>query len=684
MTLTTRGFELTAWQSQAVAAWEGGTDSGPFTGTLEVVTGGGKTLIALACAARVAEQDTELNLALVVPTEALARQWRKNVLRYTSLKEDEVGLLGAGGRATFASHRAIVAVINTASKRLPELSQSAQPLMLIVDECHRAGAPKYREVLRTPAKYRLGLSATPDREELDEDGEPLSYDEQAVGQSLGGVVYRFSLKDAREAGWLPEFTLHHHGVSLAPDEQSEYERLSRRVDDAGDTLRGCGFEPGRARSLVGRNDEVGEAARIWVQLTTQRKDLLYRARERGRVAELLTKRLFASGSTPRVILFHERVEQAVELHDALVGALPDVRIELEHSKLPNRRREEALRAFADGDAPVLVSVKSLIEGIDVPQADTGISVASTSAVRQRVQALGRVLRRAVSEDGTAKVSTMHLIYVADTVDDLIYAKADWTDLTGADANLYWKWAYGADQEEQVDSPPRTPLPTEEQAWDLIGRNIGEDPIMWPGVPAGQEYSVKTNGAVFNASGAQIANPQGVDQLVARVRGREGGRFRVTPQYGLILVWQPEAEKPAFFAAGQLTEPFKVIPEVDAATAVEQVSELAPGDDYPGPADKKGGVFKVSQRGGGLIERRVPGGSEIARTDGGDDSEQVLNAREILQTWETLGRSFSRFFVNSLGHAWFEDSAGRKFLRRVDSGFAWPEKEKKGEGDSETV
>ncbi len=682
--LSTSGFDLNAWQCDAVDAWVDGAGNGQYIGTLEIVTGGGKTLIALACAARAAEQDTDLNLAVVVPTEALARQWRRNILQYTSLKEDEVGLLGAGGRATFATHRAVVAVINTASKKLPELARSAQSLMLIVDECHRAGAPKYREVLRTPAKYRLGLSATPDREELDEDGEPLSYDEQAVGQSLGGVVYRFSLKDAREAGWLPEFTLHHHGVSLAADERSEYERLSRRVDDAGDALRGCGFEPGRARSLIGRNDEVGEAARVWVQLTTHRKDLLYHARERGRIAELLTKRLFAADSTPRVILFHERVEQAVELHDALAEALPHVRIELEHSKLPNRRREEALRAFADGDAPVLVSVKSLIEGIDVPQADTGISVASTSAVRQRVQALGRVLRRAVSEDGTAKISTMHLIYVDDTVDDLIYAKADWTDLTGADANRYWKWAYGADQEEQVESPPRTPLPTEEQAWELIGRNIGEDPVVWPGIPVGQEYSVKTNGAVFNAFGAQIANPQGVDQLVARVRGREGGRFRVTPQYGLVLVWQPEAEKPGFFAAGQLKEPFKVLPEVDAATAVEKVSGLAPGDDYPGPADKKGGVFKVSQRGGGLIERRVPGGSEIARSDGADDSEQVLNAHEILQAWQKLGRSFSRFFVNSLGHAWFEDSAGRRFLRQVDSGFAWPEEEKKGENDSETV
>src|SRR5690606_35094736 len=116
----------------------------------------------------------------------------------------------------------------------------------------------------------------------------------------------------------------------------------------------------------------------------------------------------------------------------------------------------------------------------------------SSAVRQRVQALGRVLRRAVSEDGVAKVSTMHLIYVDDTVDDLIYAKADWTDLTGADSNRYWKWPHGADQAEEVESPPRTPLPTEEQAWDLIGRQVEQEPVAWPGIAAGQEYSVKTN------------------------------------------------------------------------------------------------------------------------------------------------------------------------------------------------
>ena len=671
MTFAIVDFELHPWQSEAVDAWVRGLDGNPFTGTLEIVTGGGKTLIGLACAARAVELDSDLRLVVVVPTEALARQWRKNILQYTTLQDQEVGLLGAGGKATFEGYRAIVAVINTASKKLPPMALAAQPLMLIVDECHRAGAPKYREVLRTTAKYRLGLSATPDREELDDDGEPLSYDEQAVGQALGGVVYQFSLKDARNRGWLPEFTLHHHGVSLAPEERAEYDMLSRRVDDAADTLRGYGVEPGRARSVAGRQDEAGEAARIWVQLTAKRKDLLYRARERGRVVGLLTKRMFEGDARPRIILFHERVQEAVELHDSLGAALPGIRIELEHSKLPARRREAAIKAFADGDAPILVSVKSLIEGIDVPQADTGISVASTSAVRQRVQALGRVLRRAVTETGETKVSTMHLVYVDDTVDDLIYAKADWTDLTGADSNRYWRWSYGAIERESVDAPPRTPLPTEEQAWDLLGRRVSEDLVAWPGVPAGQEYSVKTNGAVFNAFGAQIANAQGADQMVARVRGREGGRFRVTPQFGLVLVWQPVADNPSFFVVGQLEEPFKVVPETDAATATEQVDGLVAGDLYTGPADKRE-TFKVSQRAGGIIERKVRGGSEIAQVDGSDNTAQMENARRILAAWESLGRPFSRIFVNSLGHAWYEDSVGRKFLGVVEAGFAWPD------------
>ena len=74
-------------------------------GTVEVVTGGGKTLIALACAARVSELEPDVRIASPVPTQALARQWREALLKHTSLgRGEEVGVTGAGGRATLGRH----------------------------------------------------------------------------------------------------------------------------------------------------------------------------------------------------------------------------------------------------------------------------------------------------------------------------------------------------------------------------------------------------------------------------------------------------------------------------------------------------------------------------------------------------------------------------------------------------
>lgn len=669
--LETRNFELVPWQQSAVEAWEQGVDGQPNRGTLEIVTGGGKTLIALTCAARASQVDPDLKLAIVVPTEALARQWRAAIAKYTSIETHDIGLLGAGGNGGLANHRVLVAVLNTAAKRLPEMARVIDaPLMLVVDECHRAGAPSFSNVLRTPAKYRLGLSATPDREELDDEGEPLTFDEQIVGRRLGGVVHRFTLKDAREAGWLPEYSLHHHGVSLRDEERLKYEALSRRVDDAADELRAHGVDTSRSRQVAGRNDEVGQAARRWVQLTAERKDLLFRCTERGRIAGQITQSLFggASEHAPRVIIFHERVDGAVGLFESLRDALPEVPLALEHSRLRTQERESALRTFGSGETPVLVSVKSLIEGIDVPAADTGISVASTSSVRQRVQALGRVLRRSVTDAGVAKVATMHLIYVRDTVDDLIYGKADWTDLTGEEANRYWEWPVRAIEPTEVEEPPRTPKPTEDQAWNLLGRPSENFPVDWPGIVTGQEYSVSATGVVHNAFDRLIANPQGAGAMVAAVRGRPGGRFTVTPALRLVLVWEGGADM-SVKLAGRLDEPFAVTEEVGGSAQVD-LSELRCGQQYPGPSDKSGGTFKLSQRGGGSIERAVKGGREVAQASG--VSAQQQNAAAVLKAWDSINRPTFKFFVNSLGHAWFEADGQRKFLADVSEGFDWPD------------
>ena len=669
-----RDVMLRPWQQDAVRAWVAG-DGRPFHGTLEVVTGGGKTLIALACMEAASKVSPDLTAAIVVPTKVLAEQWASVILNHTGVTADEIVILGAGRRVVDPERaRVIIAVINTAAKRLPALVEGCADVMLVVDECHRAGAPTFSRVLLTPAKFRLGLSATPDRDELDDDGEPLKFDEQAVGRSLGSVVFRFTLQQAREAGLLPDFEIHHHAVSLTEPERARYESLSRQVDDRMSALRDSGISPERARQAARRSDDVGQIASAFVALTSERKDLLYRAHDRARVVtEILDPYLATDqGKPPRAILFHERVDEAVQLHELLCARYPNVVIGLEHSRMPERQRRKVMEGFRDGSIPVLVSVKSLIEGVDIPEADLGISVASTSSVRQRIQALGRVLRR--PRDGSDKTSFMHILYVDDTVDDLIYGKADWADLTGEGSNFYWKWP-AEGPAIALDGPPRTPLPTEAQAWELLGRSEGKPPIPWPGVVTGQEYKVSTNGTVHNAFGALIANPQEVSSMITAVRGRPGGRFRVTPENLLVLVWPvgpEEGKKP--FLAGRLQEPFTVAAEVQTPLNDIDVSSLRPGDTYSGPTDRSGGSYKLGKRAGGVIERSVSGGREFALTDPAIAGFRALTAREILDAWDGLGKSFSRVHINGLGHVWYEEGGERRFLGQAHEGFAWPSNE----------
>lgn len=670
--ITTRGFQLAEWQEAACKNWQAGPR--PYHGTLEIFTGGGKTLIALQLLAVVSQLHNGLSAAIVVPTEALARQWVKNILRYTSLTRDEVGMLGAGSTDSFNDKRVIVSVINSASRRLPEMVADPNAMMLIVDECHRAGAPSFSRVLTTPAKYRLGLSATPDREEVDESGELIEFDEQIVGKMLGEVVFRFSLKEARDAGWLPEFDIHHHGVAMQPQEQAAYEQLSRKIDDLADRLQEHGIDPSRARAVATRGGESGQVASAYVAATAKRKDVLYRAAERHRVTERIVRQAVQTRDDAKVLLFHERVDEAERLFASLQLAFGSGAVGIEHSRLAGKAREEALQRFRDGKAGVLVSVKSLVEGIDVPDADVGVSVAASSSVRQRIQSLGRVLRRRFGESPEKKHAVMHLIYVADSVDDAIYGKENWSDLTGEGNNFYWRWPLDPELEpESIDSPPRIPLPTEEEEWKRLGESIPSSPVEWFGAIPFREYSVDTRGNVRTPGGTLIANTQHVDKMVTSVRGRPGGRFYVTPLHRLVIVRADGSNRSAFLA-GRLDEPFALRDEEgdSGSEDMRDADQLRPTDVYGGPSDKTNGTYKLSQKSGGVIQRKLKGGiTEFALTSGEGNRDKMENAVRLLESWKTLIGSGITFHINSRWHAWYAEAGEVHFLGAVPEGFAWP-------------
>ena len=664
------GVVLFDWQNEAIQKWTQGDDLGPYRGTLEIFTGGGKTLMALSAFAHVSAIAPDTRLAIVVPSEALARQWVSVLQRDTTLTKAEIGMLGAGKKDSFEGKRALVAVLNSAARKLPEFASKVSPLMLVIDECHRAGAASFSKVLETRAEYRLGLSATPSRDEVDEAGLPLSYDEQVVGQKIGSVVFRFGLREAREMGWLPNYTVHHHGVRLDENERREYERISRKVTDAADRLTSSGVQSSQAWSLAGRGGDIGPLAQAYIGALASRKDFLYRVTERGRVAARVVQESLKREICPKILLFHERVAEVETLFAELQTNIPAARIGIEHSELAAATRRNALADFRAGKLDVLVSVKSLVEGIDVPDADIGISVASSSSVRQRIQTLGRVLRRRF--DGVVKQAEMHVIYVHDTVDESIYGKEDWSDLTGAEANHYWLWPLDPELPPvSQPEPPLKPRPTEDAEWKRLGECVPTEPTLWHGELPSYEFSVDTRGNVSASDGSWIENPQGVSEMIEKVRGRPGGRFRVTPLHNLVIVFGEFGNGMAPFVAGQVREPLRLRKTQSNDAAEFDVGLLTPGAVYPGPQDRTKGTFKFRQKKGGVIERRLGDLFHFAVTEGTKDP-LGLNGRKCLTAWKSISKEGFSFFVNEFDHAWYRADGEARFLAAVPGGFLWPD------------
>ena len=83
--------------------------------------------------------------------------------------------------------------------------------------------------------------------------------------------------------------------------------------------------------------------------------------------------------------------------------------EIYHSKM---KKQDAIEKFRNGETKILVSVKSLNEGLDVKDVDVGIRVAGTNQDRDTIQRLGRGLRVVEGKDG----AKYYQIYCKDTLE----------------------------------------------------------------------------------------------------------------------------------------------------------------------------------------------------------------------------------------------------------------------------
>jgi len=118
----TKGLILHDWQQRCIDA----RFENRKRGVIKVVTGAGKTILALGIAERLQLDDRELSVAIVVPTTILLHQWRSVLGRHSNLPPTAFGLLGGGHNDELGGGiRVLICVLNSASKKLPAIVEKA-------------------------------------------------------------------------------------------------------------------------------------------------------------------------------------------------------------------------------------------------------------------------------------------------------------------------------------------------------------------------------------------------------------------------------------------------------------------------------------------------------------------------------------------------------------------------------
>ena len=353
-------FELTPrpYQDEAIAAWiaNGGR------GVVVLPTGAGKTVVALMAAARLG-----LRTLVVAPTIELLHQWRAALAERLDYTLDEVGIVG-GGKRTVRD----LTVITYDSAAMPNRRLDGFGL-LVVDEVHHLPAPAYRTIAhKTRAPFRLGLSATPERSD---DGH------EALHGLVGAIVYRKSAAELSRDKHIAEYTEKRLFVDLTAAEQLRYDQLMAEYKWYLASRRGSLGRPEGMFVEMIRRSGYDPAARAALRAHHQARMIALNADAKlAKVVELLTKH-----RDDKVIVFSEYNVMVDALSERLL--LPAITY-----RTPPAERRQILERFRSGEYGKLVTGRVLNEGVDVPDANVAIVVSGSSATREYIQRLGRVLR----------------------------------------------------------------------------------------------------------------------------------------------------------------------------------------------------------------------------------------------------------------------------------------------------
>ena len=320
------GWKIREYQEHAAEGfWHGGS------GVVVLPCGAGKTIVGAAAMAHA--QATTL---ILVTNTVAARQWRDELLKRTTLTEDEIGEYSGSKKeirpVTIATYQVMTKKKNGVYSHL-DLFDSHDWGLIIYDEVHLLPAPIFRFTADIQSRRRLGLTATLVREDGME-GEVFSL--------IGPKRFDVPWKEIEAQGYIAPAECIEVRVNL-----TEAERLAYATAEPEERYRYCA--------------------------TTRTK--------RDVVQELVSLH-----AKEQILVIGQYLDQLDDLGETL--GCPVIQ-----GSTPQKVREELFQSFRTGEISCLVVSKVANFSIDLPEATIAIQVSGAFGSRQEeAQRLGRVLR----------------------------------------------------------------------------------------------------------------------------------------------------------------------------------------------------------------------------------------------------------------------------------------------------
>lgn len=392
--LKTEQVNLRSYQLEAINSWfENGC-----RGLFEMATGTGKTYTALGALKELLEKESKLITIISCPFLHLTNQWEKSIRNFeldlpiifasstNSKWKDELAGKILDNRLGKIKQFIIITTHDTISseKYIQLMNEVRSPILLIGDEVHGMGSIGRIAGLLPIYKFRLGLSATPNRY-FDELGT------EALLQYFDRTVYSFDLHRAineinPETGetYLIPYEYHPVFVELTVEEMEEYSDISAKI-----------------AILYSIKNRSKREQLILEQKLRERQDIIKNAVNKLTIFQNLVKELADEKKIKHTLIYcsPQQIEKSQEIirnqntiiQHKFTSEENAVKKNLKYKGMTER--EYLLDNFDKGIYDVLVAIKCLDEGVDVPSTRNAIIMCSSGNPKEYIQRRGRVLRR---------------------------------------------------------------------------------------------------------------------------------------------------------------------------------------------------------------------------------------------------------------------------------------------------